>query len=121
MASAPLPRGWKTHIKSSLLHAISPAMVALTVARSRSGADALRTELEPATNEIALLVGESARDAERAGPDCISCRRSCSRAWFSASSEAAEIAGPIHGREFRRRNSLRVDARSRSPSLNGNG
>jgi hypothetical protein len=31
MGSAPLPRGWKNHIKSSLLHAISLATAALTV------------------------------------------------------------------------------------------
>ena len=55
MASAPLPRGWYNHIKSSLLRAISLATAALTVARSRSADDRLRAELERATNEIALL------------------------------------------------------------------
>ena len=55
MGSAPLPRGWKNHIKSSLLHAISLATAALTVARSRSAPRGLRAELERATNEIALL------------------------------------------------------------------
>ena len=55
MGSAPLPRGWKDHIKPSLLHAISLATAALTVARSRSAADGLRGKFERATNEIALL------------------------------------------------------------------
>ena len=55
MTSAPLPRGWKNHIKSSLLHAISLATAALKVARSRSATRGLRAELERATNEIALL------------------------------------------------------------------
>jgi hypothetical protein len=55
MTSAPLPRGWKSHIKSSLLHAISLATAAVTVARSRSAVDGLRAELERTTNEIALL------------------------------------------------------------------
>ena len=58
MAPAPLPRGWKIHIKSSLLHAISLATAALTVARSRSADDRLRAGLERATNEIALLQEE---------------------------------------------------------------
>ena len=55
MASAPLPRGWKKHIKTSLLHAISLATAARTVARSRSADDRLRADLERATNEIALM------------------------------------------------------------------
>jgi transposase InsO family protein len=58
MASAPLPQGWKNHIKSSLLHAISLATAALTVARSRSATRDLRAELERATNEVALLQEE---------------------------------------------------------------
>jgi hypothetical protein len=32
---APLPRGWVKHIKTGLLHAISLAAMALTIARSR--------------------------------------------------------------------------------------
>ena len=55
MSSAPLPRGWKRHIKSSLLHAISLATVALTIARSRGATHGLRAELERATNESALV------------------------------------------------------------------
>ena len=58
MTSAPLPRGWKKHIKSSLLHAISLATAALTEARSRSATDRRRADLERATNEIALLKEE---------------------------------------------------------------
>ena len=58
MTSAPLSRGWKDHIKSSLLHAISLATAALTVVPSRSAVEGLRAELERATNEIALLQEE---------------------------------------------------------------
>jgi hypothetical protein len=58
MGPAPLPRGWKNHIKSSLLHAISLATAALTVARSRGAARRLESELERATNETALLQEE---------------------------------------------------------------
>jgi hypothetical protein len=58
MSSAPLPRDWKNHIKSSLLRAISLATAALTVARSRGATRCLQTDLERATNEIALLQEE---------------------------------------------------------------
>lgn len=58
MGSGPLPRGWKKHIKSSLLHAISLATAALTIARSRSAIPSLHAEHERATNEIALLKEE---------------------------------------------------------------
>jgi transposase InsO family protein len=56
MASTPLPRGWTKHVKSALLHAISLASMALTVARSRRAGD--RVQLERAINEIALLKEE---------------------------------------------------------------
>jgi len=52
--SVPLPRGWSKHVKSSLLHAISLASVALTVARSRHARSRLQTQLDQAENEIAL-------------------------------------------------------------------
>jgi transposase InsO family protein len=58
----PLPRGWPNHIKSSLLHAISLAAMALTVARSRvvtSRCD-LQVKLDQASTEIALLKEELA-------------------------------------------------------------
>jgi transposase-like protein len=58
MASVPLPRGWKKHIKSSVLHAISLATAALTIARSRGATRSLHAELERTTNEIALLKEE---------------------------------------------------------------
>jgi putative transposase len=56
----PLPRGWPNHIKSSLLHAISLAAMALTVARSRCTRNYLQAELDRANNEIALLKEELA-------------------------------------------------------------
>jgi hypothetical protein len=58
--SAPLPRGWSMHVKSSLLHAVSLASMALTIARSRRARSRLQTELERADNEIALLKEELA-------------------------------------------------------------
>jgi transposase InsO family protein len=58
--SVPLPRGWSKHVKSSLLHAISLASMALTIARSRCARSRLATELERADNEIALLKEELA-------------------------------------------------------------
>ncbi len=56
--STPLPRGWPNHIKSGLLHAISLAAMALTVARSRCTRNGLQAELDRADNEIALLKEE---------------------------------------------------------------
>jgi putative transposase len=56
MASTPLPRGWTKHIQSALLHAISLATMALTVARGRSTEN--RVQLERTINEIALLKEE---------------------------------------------------------------
>jgi hypothetical protein len=53
--STPLPRGWLNHIKSGLLHSISLAAMALTIARSRSARSLFRAELERADDEIALL------------------------------------------------------------------
>jgi hypothetical protein len=47
-------------VKSSLLHAISLASMALTVARGRYSRSGLRTELERARGEIALLKEELA-------------------------------------------------------------
>jgi putative transposase len=59
----PPPKGWTKHFKSSLLHAISLAATALTVARSRAAsscrsAHRLQDELERALTEIALLKEE---------------------------------------------------------------
>ena len=45
--SAPLPRGWSKHVKSGLLHAISLAAMALTVARSRYARSRLQARLGP--------------------------------------------------------------------------
>jgi transposase-like protein len=53
-----LPRGWPSHIKSGLIHAISLAGMALTVARSRCTRNYLQAELDMADNEIALLKEE---------------------------------------------------------------
>jgi transposase InsO family protein len=58
--SIPLPRGWARHVKSSLLHAISLAAMALAVARDRHARSRLETELERADTEIALLKEELA-------------------------------------------------------------
>jgi hypothetical protein len=59
MASRPrigLPRQWPNPVKAGVLHAISVAGVVLTYARARaSGRQRLRTELEEAHTEIALL------------------------------------------------------------------
>lgn len=55
MASTHLPRGWTKHVKSALLHAISLASMALTVARARRTRHGIHAELERAINEIALL------------------------------------------------------------------
>ena len=41
-----LPGGWAHHVKSGLLHAISLAAMALTVARSRHTGSRLQTELD---------------------------------------------------------------------------
>jgi transposase InsO family protein len=61
--SAPLPKGWSKHVKSGLLHAISLAAVALTVARSRIVSRRrcdVQLELDRANTEIALLKEELA-------------------------------------------------------------
>ena len=51
-----LPRQWREHVKSGILHAISLASVALTVARSRATSrKRLPAELEQAKTELALL------------------------------------------------------------------
>ncbi len=51
-----LPRQWPEHVKSGILHAISLASVALTIARSRATSRRrLQAELEQATGEFALL------------------------------------------------------------------
>lgn len=55
-----LPRSWPEHVKSGLLHAISLAAMALTVARSRHTPSRLQTELDRADNEIAVLREELA-------------------------------------------------------------
>ena len=55
MASTPLPRGWTKHVRSALLHSISLATMALTVARGRRTQYGIHAELERAINEIALL------------------------------------------------------------------
>ena len=59
----PLPRGWTQHVKSALLHAVSLAAAALTLAGSRATSSRvarhrLQAELDRATNEIALLKEE---------------------------------------------------------------
>jgi transposase InsO family protein len=59
-ATVPLPRGWSRHVKSSLLHSISLASMALTVARARHSRLGVQTELERARGEIALLKEELA-------------------------------------------------------------
>ena len=56
----PLPRGWTHHVKSAVLHAVSLAAAALTLARSRAATSRvarhrLQAELDRATTEIALL------------------------------------------------------------------
>jgi predicted RNA polymerase sigma factor len=56
--SIPLPRGWSKHVKSGLLHAISLAVMALTIARSRAPRYRLQGELDRANGEIALLKEE---------------------------------------------------------------
>jgi putative transposase len=58
--SIPLPGGWTHHVKSGLLHAISLAAMALTVARSKHTRPRLETELDRANGEIALLKEELA-------------------------------------------------------------
>ena len=58
--SVPLPKGWPEHIKSALLHAISLAAAALTVARSQQPRSRLRTELDRANGEVVLLKEELA-------------------------------------------------------------
>jgi len=55
-----LPRGWSKHVKSGLMHAISLAAMALTVARGRIATRrcGLLVELDRANTEIALLKEE---------------------------------------------------------------
>ena len=65
--STPLPRGWSNHVKSSLLHAISLAAMALTLARSRRTRSRLQTELDRADTEITLLKEELATKDARWG------------------------------------------------------
>ena len=60
MATLALPRGWPDHVRSSLLHAIAFASAALAMARSRRVTQGLRTDLEPANHEIALVKEELA-------------------------------------------------------------
>ena len=51
-----LPRQWPKHVKSGILHAISLASVALTIARSRATSRRrIQAELEQAKGELALL------------------------------------------------------------------
>ncbi len=51
-----LPKQWPEHVKSGILHAISLASVALTIARSRATSRRrLQAEVEQANAEIALL------------------------------------------------------------------
>ncbi len=51
-----LPKQWPEHIKSGILHAISLASVALTIARSRATSRRrLQAEVEQTNAEIALL------------------------------------------------------------------
>jgi hypothetical protein len=64
-----LPRGWTKHVRSGLLHAVSLAAAAWTIARSRAAASGsqgrrLRSELDRAHTEILLLKEElSIKDA----------------------------------------------------------
>jgi transposase InsO family protein len=58
--AVPLPKGWSRHVKSSLLHAISLASMALTVAYARRSRSERQTELDRARGEIALLKEELA-------------------------------------------------------------
>ena len=56
----PLPAGWTLLVKSAVLHAVSLASTALTLASSRASASRvqrhrLQAELDRATTEIALL------------------------------------------------------------------
>lgn len=55
MSTDTLPRGWTRCVRSSVLHAISLATAALTMARAKAGTQGLRAELERAEHEIALL------------------------------------------------------------------
>jgi len=69
--AVPLPSGWVHHVKSGLLHAISLAAMALTIARSRRPHSQLETELDRANGEIALLKEELAiKDARWARLPC---------------------------------------------------
>ncbi len=61
----PLPRGWTGHVKSAVLHAVSLAATALTLARgrassSRSTRQSLAAELDRMETEVALLKEELA-------------------------------------------------------------
>ena len=55
MGTDPLPSGWTRRVRSSVLHAISLATAILTAARARASSQDLRTELERAQHEVALL------------------------------------------------------------------
>ncbi len=55
-----LPRGWTRHVKSAVLHAISLASTAMTLARgqlsrSRSTPQRLAAEFDRVKTEVALL------------------------------------------------------------------
>ncbi len=51
MAPVPLPRGWTMHVKSALLHAISLATMAVTLARGRRTRHGMHSKLERAIND----------------------------------------------------------------------
>ncbi len=61
--SAPLPKGWTQHVKSALIHSVSLAATALSLAygrarKSRSIGQGRAAELDRANTEIALLKEE---------------------------------------------------------------
>ena len=58
--SVPLPRGRTRHVESSLLHAISLALLALKVARSCEARPRFWAQLDQAEEQIALLKEELA-------------------------------------------------------------
>ena len=68
----PLPKGWSRHFKSSLLHAISLASMALTVVHGRHTRSRLHVDLERARGEIALLKEELAIKDARWGSVAVS-------------------------------------------------
>ena len=60
MTVVALPKGWPDHVQFSLLYAIALASAALSIARSHRLTQGLRSDLERATHEIALLKEELA-------------------------------------------------------------